>query len=114
VLLLTGCASTFTQVTPLKQPRNPNNLYPVEVIFTSPQQALRWESLKPFVLVNGDLYPLRPVPMVTNRWDGLVPVPPTANGVTYRYKFDYLYNNMGTEPKPGSASSPLYNLKIVE
>ena len=101
-------------MTPLEQPRNANNLYPVEVIFTSPQQALRWDSLKPFVLVNGDLYPLRPVPIVPNRWEGFVPVPPTANGVTYRFKFDYLYNNMGTEPKPGSASSPLYNLKIVE
>ena len=75
---------------------------------------MRWESLKPYVLVNGELYPLRPVPMVTNRWDGLVPVPPTANGVIYRFKFDYLYNNMGTEPKPNSAFSPSYNLKIVD
>ena len=114
VLLLTGCASTFTQVTPLQQPRNPNNLYPVEVIFNSTQQALRWDSIKPYVLVKGELYPLRPVPVVQNRWEGLVPVPPTADGVTYRFKFDYLYNNMGTEPKPNSAFSPSYNLKIVD
>ena len=114
VLLLAGCTSTFTRVTPLEQPRNANNLYPVEVIFTSNQQALRWESVKPFVLVNGDLYPLRPVPVVPNRWEGFVPVAPTANGATYRFKFDYLYNNVGTDPKPGSAFSPLYNLKIVD
>ena len=114
VLLLAGCTSTFTRVTPLQQPRNANNLYPVEVIFTSNQQALRWESLKPFVLVNGDLYPLRPVPVVPNRWEGFVPVPPTANSVTYRFKFEYLYNNVGTEPKPSSAFSPQYNLKIVD
>jgi hypothetical protein len=114
VLLLAGCTSTFTRVTPLQQPRNSNNLYPVEVIFTSTQQALRWDSLKPCVLVNGDLYPLRPVPIVQNRWEGFVPVPPTANGVTYRFKFDYLYNNVGTEPMPSSAFSPQYNLKIVD
>jgi hypothetical protein len=114
VLLLAGCVSTFTQVTPLQQPRNANNLYPVEVIFNSTEQALRWDSLKPYVLVNGDLYPLRPVPVVQDRWEGLVPVPPTANGVTYRFKFDYLYNNMGTEPKPNSAFSPSYNLKILD
>ena len=112
VLLLAGCASTFTRVTPLEQPRNPNNQYPVEVIFTSTQQALRWESLKPFVLVNGDLLPLRPVPIVPNRWEGFVPVPPNANGVSYRFKFDYQYNDFGTPPKPNSAYSPLYNLKI--
>ena len=114
VLLLAGCTTTFTQVTPLQQPRNPNNLYPVEVIFNSGQQAMRWDSLKPFVLVNGDLYPLRPVPMVTNRWDGLVPVPPTANSANYRFKFEYLLNTIGSEPQPGSAVSPSYNLKIVD
>ncbi len=77
----------------------PNNLYPVEVIFNSSQQSLRWDSIKPYVLVNGELYPLRPVPMVQNRWEGLVPVPPTAQRVTYRFKFEYLYNNFGTEPQ---------------
>lgn len=113
VLLLTGCAATFTRVTPLQQPRNPDNLYPVEVIFSSEQQSLRWDSIKPFVLVNGELYPMRPVPVVRNRWEGLVPVPPTVDNITYRFKFDYLYNNVGTEPKPNSAFSPSYNLKIV-
>ena len=114
VFILAGCATSFTRVTPLQQPRNANNLYPVEVIFTSNQQSLRWDSLKPSVLVNGDLYPLRPVPLMTNRWEGFVPVPPTSDSVTYRFKFDYLYNNIGTEPKPGSAVSPQYQLKIVQ
>ena len=114
LLLLTGCATTLTRVTPLQQPRNADNLYPVEVIFSSNQQSLRWDSLKPFVVANGELYPLRPVPMVQNRWEGLLPVPPTASSITYRFKFDYLYNNVGTEPKPSSAFSPLYNLKIVD
>ena len=114
LLLLTGCATTFTRVTPLQQPRNANNLYPVEVIFNSDQTSLRWDSIKPYVLVNGDLYPLRPVPAVQNRWEGLVPVPPTASSINYRFKFDYLYNNMGTVPKPNSAFSPSYHLKIVE
>jgi len=114
VLLLTGCAATFTRLTPLEQPRNPNNLYPVEVIFSSSQQAMRRDSIQPYVLADGQLYPLRPVAMVTNRWEGLVPVPASASSVSYRFKFDYLYNHWGTEPKPNSASSPLYNLKIVD
>ena len=115
VLLLAGCAtSSFTRVTPLQQPRNTNNLYPVEVIFNSSQQSLRWDSLKPFVLVNGELYPLRPVPIVQNRWEGFVPVAPTASSVIYRFKFEYLFNTFGSEPKSGSDVSPQYNLKIVE
>jgi hypothetical protein len=114
VLLLTGCASMFTRLTPLEQPRNPNNLYPVEVQFNSTQQSLRQDSIKPYVLVNGDLYPLRPVRLVQNRWEGFVPVPPGVNTVGFRFKFDYLYNNVGTSPKPNSAWSPAYQLKITD
>lgn len=114
VLLLTGCASTFTRLTPLEQPRNPNNLYPVEVQFNTTQQSLRQDSIKPYVLVNGELYPLRPVPMVENRWEGFVSVPPGVNTASFRFKFDYLYNNFGTAPKPNSAWSPTYQLRIVD
>jgi hypothetical protein len=113
-LLLMGCASTFTRLTPLQQPRNANNLYPVEVQFNSTQQSLRWDSLKPYVLVNGDLYPLRPVELVQNRWEGFVPASPGVSTVDFRFKFDYLYNNFNTPPKPNSAWSPVYQLKIID
>jgi hypothetical protein len=113
VLLLTGCTATFTRLTPLEQPRNPNNLYPVEVQFNSPQQSLRWDSLKPYVMVNGDLYPLRQVQLVQNRWEGFVPVPPGTNTVNFRFKFDYLYNSFNSPPQPSSAWSPMYQLRVV-
>jgi len=113
VLLLTGCASTFTNLTPLEQPRNANNLYSVEVAFNSQQQSLRWDSIHPYVLANGQLYDMRLTPLMTNRWEGFVPVPPGADGVTYRYKFDYLYNDFGQPPKPTSAVSPAYKLTIL-
>jgi hypothetical protein len=113
-LLLTGCASTFTRLTPLEQPRNPNNLYPVEVQFNSPQQSLRKDSIKAYVLVNGELYPLTPEPMVQDRWQGFVPVPPGADAVNFRFKFDYLYNAFGKAPQPNSAWSSTYHLQIMD
>jgi hypothetical protein len=114
ILLLTGCATTFTGLTPLQQPRNSNNLYPVEVAFNSSQQSLRWESIQPYVLVNGQLYPMRQVPMMQTRWEGFVPVPPGEKSVSYRFKFDYLCNAFGKPPKPNSAFSPVYKLTIVD
>jgi hypothetical protein len=116
VLLLAGCTTTgtFTRLTPNLQPRNTDNLYPVEVAFNSQQQALRWDSIKPYVVVNGQALPLRPVPMVANRWDGLVPVPATESTVNYRFKFDYLYNSFSSEPQPNSESSPTYTLKVMD
>jgi hypothetical protein len=116
VLLLAGCTTaTFTRLTPGAQPRNADNLYPVEVAFDSAQQSLRWDSIQPYILIKGGQpVPMRPVPMVKNRWEGLVPVPPGVSTVNYRFKFDYLYNNFGTAPKPNSVFSKIYTLKLVD
>lgn len=113
-LLLTGCAGTFSNLTPVTQTRNSNNLYPVEVAFTSPQTSLRWDSIRPYVLVNGQLYDMHQTPLLTNRWEGFVPVAPSDDSVSYRYKFDYLYNGFSAQPQPGSAYSPPYHLQITQ
>lgn len=116
VLVMAGCATpgTFTKLTPGQQPRNPDNLYPVEAAFDSKQQSLRWDSIKAYVLVNGQALPMRPVPMVEHRWEGLVPLPPGQNTATYRFKFDYLYNALGSNPKPNSLTSKPYTLTVVD
>lgn len=112
-LFLAGCAS-FTNLTPQRQARNANNLYPVEVAFTSRQQSLRWDSIQPFVNVGTELYPMRPTLMMSNRWEGLVPIPPGKNSVTYRYKFEFKYNVLGSQPKDDSLISPKYTLQITD
>jgi len=115
VVMLAGCTTgTFTRLTPGTQPRNAENLYPVEVAFDSQQQALRWESIKPYVIVNGQPMPMRPVPMVKDRWEGVISVPPGTSAVKYRFKFDYLQNTFGHQPQPNSESSTIYTLKIVD
>ncbi len=111
--VLAGCNATFTNLTPQQQVRNPENQYPVEVSLASRQQTLRWTSIRPQIVVGTESYPMRPTPLMTNRWEGLVPVPKGKNEVQYRYKFDYEYNKLG---KPGisSAFSPEYTLKIKD
>ncbi len=77
------------------------------------QQTLRWQSIKPQIIVGTESYPMRPTPLMTNRFEGLIPVPPSANSVQYHYKFDFEDNAFG-QPKPDSASSPMYTLKITD
>jgi len=112
-LLLAGCTATFTNLTPHQQTRNANNLYPVEVALTTRQESLRWESIKPQIVVGTETYPMRPTLLMTNRWEGLVPVPADVDIVHYHYRFDFDYNSLG-KPKQDSASSPDYTLKIIE
>jgi hypothetical protein len=116
VLLLVGCASTatFTRLTPTQEPRTTDNFYPVEASFDSQQQSLRWDSIQAYVLVNGQALPMHPVALVKNRWEGLVPLPPGASQVNYRFKFDYLYNSFGSAPKANSVTSKIYTLKVVD
>ena len=113
-LLLAGCATTFTNLSPHQQVRNANHLYPVEVAFTSRQQSIRWETIQPFVNVGTEFYPMRPTLLMSNRWEALLPVPASQNAVHYRYKLDFKYNALGKPPQSDSAISPDYTLRIVE
>jgi len=115
LILLAGCTTPeFTKLTPGVQQRNADNQYPVEAALDSKQQSLRWDSVKAYVIVNGQALPMRRVPLVKNRWEGVVPVPAGVSAVNYRFKFDYLYDNFGTAPRPSSISSKNYVLKVVE
>jgi len=113
LLLLSGCATTFTNLTPQHQERNANNLYPVEVALDSRQQTLRWDSIHPQIVVGTEFYSMRPTKMMANRWEGLLPVPAGTNIIHYRYKFDFTYNAMG-QPKSDSALSGEYTLRILD
>lgn len=112
-LLLAGCTTTFTNLTPLHQVRNTNNLYTVEVAFRTRQQSLRWDSIRPQILVGSESYPMRLTPLMTNRWEGLIPVPAQTSEVRYRYKFDFNNNAFGP-PQPDSALSQEYTLRILQ
>jgi len=111
--LLAGCAAQFTNLTPRQQVRNDKNLYPVEVAFSSKQQTLRWDSIKPQVVVAGQAYGLHPTSMMTNRWEGLVPGPTDANLVHYHYRFDFNTTGFG-KLEPDSAVSPEYTLRVLQ
>jgi hypothetical protein len=113
-LLLSGCASSFTNLTASQQVRNPNNLYPVEVSYYSRQKTIEWETIQPYVKVGQELYPMRATSLMTNRWEALVPIPATTKEITYRYKLDFRYNVFGRPPQPDSRISPEYKLRILD
>lgn len=113
LLLLVGCAAVGTNLSAQRQVRNPNNLYPVEVKFDSKQQALRWDSVKAYVMVGKDSYEMRRTHLMNNRWEAYIQVPADVKTISYHYKFEYLYNNFGG-PSKGSASTRGYTLQILD
>jgi hypothetical protein len=113
LLLLSGCATTITNLTPSKQTRHPNGLYLFEVALDSNQQTLRKETIKPYVIIGFDSYAMVPAPVLKNRWETLVPVPPDKKYVNYQYKFDYDYNSFPRRGNSSKRSSP-YQLEIVD
>ena len=114
-LLLAGCATPFvaTNLTPLQQTRSTNNLYTVEVAVASRQETLRWQTIRPQIVVGSEFYKMHPTMLMTNRFEGVIPVPPGTSTVTYRYKFDFDYNAWGAG-RTDSALSREYTLRIRE
>jgi hypothetical protein len=111
-VLLAGCTGTLTNLTPNYQTRNASGLYPVAVAFHTRQQSLRWESIKPAVVVGDEVYPMRLMPYMTNRWETLVPVPAGTSELHYRYKLDWQYNAIPVPQNDSMLSAP-QTLQIV-
>ena len=109
--LLSGCVSTAS-LTPNRVPRNADGLYHFEAVWESNQRSIIKESIKAYVLIGTETYPMQPTPVVKDRWETLAPIPASQKSVSYRYKFDYLYNSI-PKPKSNSRLSAPYQLEIV-
>jgi hypothetical protein len=114
-LLLTGCASsTITRLTPRQTSRSADGLYPIEAVLYSDQQSLRWDTIEASVLVGSQTYPMHMTPLMTNRWETLIPIPASVNAIEYRIQLDYYYNAFGVPPQETTMTSKTYKLKILD
>jgi hypothetical protein len=113
-LLLAGCASTaITNLTPGQQSRTQTGLYPVEAVWKSTQTSVVKDSIKPYVIVGLEAYPMRPTPLISNRWETLVPIPADKQHIYYQFKFDYEFKGMPAR-RSDSKLSPEYRLDIAD
>ncbi|MGB9604047.1 MAG: hypothetical protein ACP5MG_12830 [Verrucomicrobiia bacterium] len=108
----TGC-TTITNLTPSQLPRDPSGMYKVEAAWKTHQQTIRENTIKAFVMIGPNFYPMERTPLMTNRWEGVIPVPADQDSVYYRFKFEYMVNAIPS-PYPDSKLSPEYKLKIVD
>jgi uncharacterized protein YceK len=110
-VLLTGC-TTITNLTPSHLPRDPSGYYRVEAQWYSDREAIREDSFKPLVVVDGtQTFPMKAVPLAQDRWEAFIPVPADKDMVLYHYKFDFLDNHIGG-PRPNSMMSRDFELRI--
>jgi hypothetical protein len=112
-LLLTGCTTTITNLTPSTAKRNPNGLYPFEVELDTRDNCIKKDTFQPFVQVGTQIYPMDQTLGLKNRWETLVPVPANREFVSYRYKFNYSVRSI-PEPTPSSKLSRPFQLQILD
>jgi hypothetical protein len=112
-LLLAGCSTTITNLTPSTAKLNTNGFYPFEVVLDVHQHAIRPKTLQPYVLVGSQAFPMQPAPKLNDRWETLVPISPDKEFVNYRFKLNYEYSAI-PRAKKGSQLSVPYQLQIVE
>lgn len=111
-VITAGC-STVTNLTPSQHVRNSEGLYPCEVEWMSRQHSLRPESIKAYVVIDLESYPMQRTYLLSNRWETLIPVSTNLKHLTYRFKFDYEYDSV-PRPRPNSLLSRPYQLTIIQ
>ncbi len=112
-LWLTGCVSEFTNVTPPNMARNDTGLYPVEVVWECNLKALKKDSIQARVEVGDQKFKMDRTPLVPDRWQTLISLPPGTNLVNYRVRMDFEYYDIPVV-RSNSSLSPFYSLKIQE
>ena len=112
-MLLAGCSTTITNMTPTQTPRTATGMYPFGVAWDTTQQSVVDESVKAYVVVGTDLYPMQRTPLVRDRWETVVPIPPGKDILTYQYKFDFQYYSIPAR-KANSVLSKSYQLRLLD
>jgi hypothetical protein len=110
-VILAGCTS-ITNLTPTQYPRDSSGYYRVEAMWKSRREVIRPGTFKPVVVVEFQTYPMRPVPLVSDRWEAYIPIPADKDFVHYHYKFDFQDDVFGGKPKGDSLNSAPYQLHI--
>lgn len=112
-VLAGGCTTTITNLTPNATRRSPNGLYTIEVRWDTNQRAVIWDSLEPYIIVDGKLIPMQKSDVSPNQWRATIAVSQPKSFVTYQFKFNYLKQGFGSK-LPDSRMSRTYQLRIVE
>lgn len=113
-LLLSACKThRITNLTPTRQTRNEAGVYRFEVAWDSHQQSIRTNTIKPYVIVGNEAYPMKKTPVVLDRWEALVPAPADAKEIRYVYKFEYEYKSIPAVRNDSKLSSP-YTMTIID
>ena len=88
-------------------------MYPIEFVWDSNQQSIIPGSIKPFVMIGYDFYPMRPSLGISNRWETVIPVPAEKTSIIYQFKVEYQYRDFG-KPQKSSRLTASYRLEIMD
>ena len=114
VLLQTGCLNTtVVNLTPPKVPRNAAGSYRFEAGWETNQRSIKEDSIEAYVVLGGVHHPMKKVPIAADRWEALIPLDQVAEGHSYHFKFDFIYNSH-PEPQANSLRTEPFSVKIVE
>jgi len=112
-LLGSGCAPSYTNLTPRSAPLAGPDLHHFEVQWDTSRRGANGPDVKAYVVVGESLYPLQRIPGTPDRWEGDAPIPKDKTIIPYRFKFDYTFPTI-TQRLPQSDYSPPYFLELSQ
>ena len=114
LLTFAGCSTTsVSNFTPRTVPPVPTRTYPFEASWDSMRRGVKAADVQAWVVIDGQLYPMTPVPKAHNRWEAAIPVADGRVYVPYKYRFDFKVPGIRSKSQE-SVWSPEYRLVIPE
>ncbi|MFO1459204.1 MAG: hypothetical protein U1G08_07315 [Verrucomicrobiota bacterium] len=108
VLVASGCASHFTNLTPRSAVPVRTDVYHFEVQWDTSRRGANTPSVKAYVMIDETLFPMNRITGINDRWEADVPVPTAKPVISYRYKFDYTYPTLSQPAAQSDLSTPYF------
>lgn len=111
-LLLCGCKTTFTNLTPQQVPQNPSGIYTLSFAAKIGESDVAKDSIEGFITIDGERHPMRETSPGSRVFEYEYAIPQNRQHATYFYEMQYKVNVHDSE-RERYAVSEYQNLQLT-
>ena len=114
VTLLTGCQTlTITNMTPNTVPANPSQIYTITASFAPTSPNVDPESIKPRIVIDGQIYPMTRSPSANYVWEFEYQLPRGRTNAAYYFIVEHKPKDAPATATPIETTSDLQRISIA-
>ena len=114
LVLLSGCNNlVLTNLTPSSLPENPSQIYTITLRATSNAETIVPESIKPHIVIDAQIYPMKKSSLADNLYEFEYQLPPGRDALAYYFLVNYETEVNGSREAHDAAYSEVAHATII-